>query len=76
MPFSEVPLENELHDSQFTNGAHYHHKNISFYLKRQDPKGEYGIGLEPENFSPFIIDNVEKDVSYAEYKVDNGNIKC
>ena len=76
MPFSKIPADNELYDSQFTNGAHYHHKNILFYLKRQDPDGEYGIGTIPEKLSTFLIDNVSEDVSAVKYKVDNGTIKC
>jgi hypothetical protein len=27
----------------FTNGAHYIHNTINFYLRRQDPFGEYGL---------------------------------
>ena len=33
----------ELYDSVFTNGAHYRHANINFYLRRQDPTGEFGL---------------------------------
>ena len=77
IPFEEMPLENELHDSQFTNGAHYHHKNISFYLKRQDPKGEYSIGKEPYAVqSYFLINDESKDISKYEYKNDFDLIKC
>ena len=73
LPFNEVPVDNELYDSQFTNGAHYHHKNINFYLKRQDPTGEYGLGTAPSKLSTFVIENNEKDVSYGEYK-EGGNV--
>ena len=33
----------ELYNSMFTNGTHYIHKNINFYLHRQDPTGENGL---------------------------------
>ena len=76
MSFSEMSTNNELYNTQFTNGAHYHHKNIQFYLKRQDPDGKYGVGLEPEKLSTFIIENEETNVSGVKYKRDSGNIIC
>lgn len=76
MPFSEVPADDELYDSQFTNGAHYHHNNISFYLKRQDPTGEYGLGGSPAKMKDFLISDEQKDVEYAQYKIDNSVVKC
>ena len=75
--YSEMPVENELYNSQFTNGAHYFHENIMFYVKRQDPKGNYGIGREPADVaSKFILDDEEKDVSVAESKFNFDLIKC
>lgn len=76
MSSTEIPSDDELHDSQFTNGAYYFHKNISFYLRRQDPNGDYLIGKEPVNLSEFLIDNFEKDVENEVYKIDNRDIKC
>jgi len=76
MSFSEMPADSELYNSQFTNGAHYFHENISFYLKRQDPDGRYKIGKEPMNLNVFLIENKKKDVEGAEYKIDNGTVKC
>ena len=76
MSFMDVPADNELYDTQFTNGAHYHHKNIQFYLKRQDPDGRYGIGQEPVKLSAFMIENERKDVSDVEYKEITNNVKC
>ena len=75
---AEVPTTSDLYDSYFTNGAHYFHKNINFYLKRQDPEGVYGIGNEPADLvEMFIINNKEKDVSYAEYvEEEGGNTLC
>ena len=65
----EISQDSDLYDSYFTNGAHYFHKNIMFYLKRQDPTGEYGIGLEPNDVtSIFILNNEAKDISYADYE--------
>ena len=30
-------------DYPYTNDAFYYHKNVIFFLRRQDPKGEYGL---------------------------------
>lgn len=77
MKHSDMLSDNELYNDLFTNGAHYHHKNISFYLKRQDPDGRYGIGLEPKNTASFfsVEGRKNEEVSYAEYqKEEEGNI--
>lgn len=75
--FADITSDSELYDSMFKNGAHYHHKNISFYLKRQDPEGEYGIGKEPQKLSEyFIIENEHKDVSKLEYIKETDSVKC
>ena len=75
--FGEISSDSELFNSQFTNGAHYFHKNISFYLKRQDPDGSYGLGNSPKELAKvFIIGNESKDVSYSEYYKESGEIKC
>lgn len=72
LSYSEMPTENELYDSQFTNGAHYFHKNIMFYCKRQNPDGV----PFPQCMADFIMGSYKKDVSVAEYNSDFGEIKC
>ena len=73
----EISVDSELYDSVFTNGAHYFHKNITFYLHRQDPNGIYGIGVEPvETAGFFSIENKEKDVSVAEYVKEGEKKLC
>ena len=76
MSFEEMPTDSELYNSQFTNGAHYHHKNISFYLKRQDPDGVYGIGKLPLKMNMFLIESEKKNVQNYEYKNDFDTVKC
>ena len=76
LPTSEVIYGDELYDSVFTNGAHYFHKNINFYLRRQDPNGEYGLndGLNFDGYSGASEGKI-KDITYAEYvEQDEGNI--
>ncbi len=75
---AEVSSTSDVYDSYFTNGATYFHKNIAFYLKRQDPEGVYGIGNEPADLiDMFIISNKAKDISIADYvKEEGGNTLC
>jgi hypothetical protein len=74
---AEISPDSDLYDSVFTNGAHYFHKNITFYLRRQDPDMRYGIGAEPNDVADvFIIDNRSKDVSAAEYVEEGVRSQC
>lgn len=74
---AEISPDSELYDSVFTNGAHYFHKNITFYLRRQDPDMKYGIGGEPDDVANvFIIDNRSKDISVSEYVEEGVRSQC
>lgn len=39
----QIMKGSDLYGRTFANGATYIHRNIMFYLKRQDPDGEYGM---------------------------------
>jgi len=43
IPMSELENNSELLNMPFSNGRHYINKNVTFYLKRQDPLGENGL---------------------------------
>ena len=43
MNMSELTGDSDLSETPFSNGRHYIHQNINFFLKRQDPNGEYGL---------------------------------
>ena len=43
VPLSELENDSELLNMPFTNGRNYIEKNVTFYLKRQDPTGDYGL---------------------------------
>ena len=45
IPPSEMMRDRELYEIPFTNGRFYLEKNINFYLKRQDPHGNYGLSF-------------------------------
>lgn len=75
-----IGTNSELYNSMFTNGAHYLYKNINFYLRRQDPLGEYGI-RNTDNISShvtsLIVNGNKKDVSKYEYvENDKGDNVC
>ena len=43
VPNSKVSSDSEIYDKPFVNGAHYRNIGINFFLKRQDPFGEYEL---------------------------------
>ena len=45
---SELPVDSALYDRPFSNGCLYIHQNVNFFLKRQDPRNEFGL-LYPED---------------------------
>ena len=47
LKMSELNSDDELFDMPFSNGCLYIHKNVNFFLKRQDPRNEFGL-LYPE----------------------------
>jgi hypothetical protein len=67
---SELRTDSELYNSVFTNGAHYPHKTINFFLKRQDPKGDYGLQYGngvPSKVLNLIVDGERTDISGYDY---------
>lgn len=45
---SEVDSDSEIYNRPFANGAHYIHKGLNFFLRRQDPDGKYGLNINEE----------------------------
>lgn len=43
VPMSELPNDSDINSMPFTNGRNYIEKNINFFLKRQDPVGNFGL---------------------------------
>lgn len=76
---STYTFMDELYEIPFTNGAHYHHKNINFFLKRQDPFKEYKMFIKDENGlqidNNFELNSIEYDNSKDEY-VREYNTSC
>ena len=74
---SKLMYNDELYDTMFTNGAHYFHENINFFLRRQDPYGEYGLN-NGQDIDAMIgtSKGLQKDVSFAEYQREGKNDLC
>lgn len=69
---SMIQSDSELYGTSFTNGVHYIHKQINFFLKRQDPYGIYGLKATNDNFGKYgyahlEVDGNQQDVSVADY---------
>jgi len=83
---ADIKTTSELYNIPFTNGAHYIHKNINFYLKRQDPYGDYGLAPGLDNYGgekcitalygDLEIIGTEKDVTYGDYFEEGDNNIC
>lgn len=82
LKMSELDKNSELFDMPFTNGCNYIQKNINFPLKRQDPRGEYGLSYpkfkdnEPIVYNvmtKYVMDGADK-ADFSRYKHnDNKN---
>lgn len=76
---SKLSKNDDLFDIAFTNGRFYIHKNVNFFLKRQDPDGKYGLSVplysQGEQNNPmlsFVINGYEKvDISNFDEIIDN-----
>ena len=71
--------DSELYDSVFMNGAHYYHKNINFFLRRQDPVCEYGLSYcdgVNSRVLKLVIDGKHKDVTPYEFVETDENVIC
>ena len=71
---SELPVSSNLYDMPFANGCFYIHQNVNFFLKRQDPTGEYGLlPTNPNNpLNKYNIPGWDKvDLSNDTYYNDN-----
>ena len=74
-----IMTDSELYDSVFMNGAHYYHKNINFFLRRQDPVCEYGLSYcdgVNSRVLKLVIDGKHKDVTPYEFVETDENVIC
>ena len=77
---SEYTYKDTLNNVPFTNGAFYHHTNIMFFVRRQDPFKRYGMFVKDNNSSiitnNFNIPSVEYDTTIDEYITENEYNSC
>lgn len=73
---SELNKNSSLYSLPFSNGRIYIQKNVNFFLKRQDPYGEYGLSYPLYKHSQqFIANPMIKYIIYGNDKVDLSEIK-
>lgn len=67
---SESPSDSDIVNRPFTNGTHYVHNNINFYLRRQDPFGDYLLqyGVREDDDSDVEYNPMIDLTPYGEYK--------
>lgn len=66
---SELPNDSTLFDRPFANGCFYVHQNVNFFLKRQDPRNEYGL-LYPENSNSNVKPQTKNFKMYGSGEID------
>lgn len=78
---SKVRTDSEIYDKPFANGAHYRHIGINFFLRRQDPYGEYKLNKKTEletgeenKLTNFIIPGRYNEGIYYNDAIDFGII--
>lgn len=79
---SNYPYDSDLNSIPFTNGAFYHHSNITFPVQRQDPDNEYRRHLFKDNNSyetnnKFYISSSVKPIDFDDdYVITSSNGVC
>lgn len=78
---SEYSFMDDLYNIPFTNGSFYHHTNIMFFVRRQDPFQKYGMVLHREGetkqfFNNFNIPSIEANISNDEYVKESDYKTC
>ena len=79
--FEFINSDSELYDNVFTNGAHYIHQNINFFLRRQDPYGLYGLNPTNNDSFPYEYQTLEQsgkeeDITQAQHFIDGDIQLC
>ena len=79
LPPSEYTFMDKLYNIPFTNGAFYHHTNINFYVKRQDPFQKYGLFLKNDSGESVEIYRTpvsEIDLSNDDFIIESNSSTC
>lgn len=78
-PPSSYDSDSELYNIPFTNGAFYHHENVIFTLKRQDPFYKHKMYVEKDGKQiddNFEIPSNEFDISIDDYNPEINDVLC
>ena len=76
---SELTFMDDLYRIPFTNGAFYHHTNINFFLRRQDPFHNFGMFAKKDGIqinNNFEVPTIEYDYSGVEHIFENDSTIC
>lgn len=76
---TELDQDSDIYDRMYANGAVYINTNINFYLRRQDPYGNYGlqyISNSAGDASKFKVKGVDNEVFDADYITEENYSIC
>lgn len=71
LKMSEIRTDSKFYDMPFSNGYNYVQKNINFFVKRQDPHGEYGLSYPKfKDNAPYVFNVMSKYIMEGADKTD------
>lgn len=76
---STVSFLSDLYNIPFTNGAFYHHTNVTFPVQRQDPFRTFGMQIKKDGKpleNNFEIPATKLDISVEDYMFETNNTSC
>lgn len=76
---TEITQTSDIYNRTYANGAVYINTNINFYLRRQDPNGDYGVMYTDGNSGDaykFIINGVNMELPDIDYKTQENYSIC
>ena len=76
---STVSFLSDLYNVPFTNGAFYHHTNVTFPVQRQDPFRTFGMQIKKDGKpleNNFEIPATKLDISVEDYMFETNNTSC
>ena len=79
LPPSSLSFMSDLYNVTFTNGALYHHSNITFPVRRQDPFHQFEMFVKKDGVqisNNFEVPTTEMDLTGEEYFVEKSNVPC
>ena len=80
IPETELLQTSDIYNRTFANGSIYVNTDINFFLRRQDPHGEYGLHNNETNGegsnNKYIVEGLKQILPDVEYKVRTDYNSC